>query len=376
MKSVLLFSDELARFDYGKDHPFKPVRAKKTLELCDRYNLLDRPGVALRSPEKASREDLCRFHKSAYVEALEKIEQGHFEPEMLAYGLGTEENPLLPNLFEWCRGMTGGTLTGLALLGQGSSRVFHLVGGCHHAGPDRAEGFCYVNDICVGILKALDSGLKRIAYVDIDAHHGNGVQDAFYGEDRVLVVSLHETGKSLYPWSGFETEIGEDKGRGFNVNIPLEPGTDDQVYEEAFDRIVPPLLKRFDPELLVAQIGADTLISDPLTHLRLTNNAYRSVVRKLVEASPLLLALGGGGYDVYRTARCWTLAWCEMSGLEPEDSYAGLVGGMMFGPEMEMGSLYDRPFYSQGEVKERARREAERVCVFLEKTVFPLWGIA
>jgi len=375
MQAALVFSEELARYEYGKDHPFKPLRAKKMLELCDRYNLLDKPGIALVPPEKASREELCRFHTSTYLEALEKVSRGILEPEMLAYGLGTEDNPALPNLLDWCTGTTGGTITGLALFRQGYSRVFHPTGGFHHAGPARAEGFCYVNDICIGILKALESDFQRIAYVDIDAHHGNGVQDAFYQDARVLVVSLHETGRSLYPWCGFEHEMGEGKGRGFNVNIPLEPGTDDEVYEACFDRIVQPLIRAFEPELLVAQIGADTLISDPLTHLRLTNNAYRSVVRKLLDSPRFFLALGGGGYDLYRTARCWTLAWSEMIGVAPEDNYAGLVGGMMFGPEMEMGSLYDRPVLSQGEVKERAKKEAERVCDFLERNLFPLWSI-
>lgn len=376
MDAVLLYSEELARFDYGKDHPFKPVRARKTLELCDRYNLLEKPGVAVRAPGKATVEDLGRFHTRRYLEALESIEQGRFEPWMLAFGLGTEENPLLPHLLEWSKAVAGGTLTGLALLREGARRVFHLVGGCHHAGPDRAEGFCYVNDVCIGILKALDSGYRRIAYVDIDAHHGNGVQDAFYRDDRVLVVSLHETGKTLYPWGGFESELGEGAGRGYNVNIPLEPGTDDEIYEMAFGRIVLPLLERFSPELLVIQVGADTLVSDPLTHLKLTNNAYREVVRKLAAAAPRVLALGGGGYDVYRTARCWTLAWCELAGLEPQDTLAGLVGGMMFGPEMEVGSLYDRPYVSKGEARDLAWREADRVCAYLERHLFPLWGLS
>ena len=375
MRTAMIFSDELARFEYGKDHPFKPVRAQKTLELCERYDLLNTTGNLVIQPDTASRDDLLSFHTPEYIEALESADQGRFDSRMLAYGLGRDDNPLLPDLFRWCTGTVGGTLTALRLLEEGYRRTFHLLGGGHHAGPAQAEGFCYVNDACIAILRALEMGKDRIAYVDIDAHHGNGVQDAFYEEDRVLVVSLHETGKILYPWGGFETEMGTGKGRGFNVNLPLEPGTDDEVYEEAFERIVVPVLRAFRPQMVVAQIGADTLISDPLTHLRLTNNAYRSVVRKLVHAAPLLLALGGGGYDIYRTARCWTLAWCELSGLEPEDTYAGLVGGMMFGPEMEMGSLHDRPFRSQGEVKEKARKEAERVCRFLEEHLFPLWSI-
>lgn len=374
MRSAILFLDELSQFDFGMDHPFKPVRASKTIELCERYNLLNSTDNLMLSPGPASRDDLLLFHTPEYLQALEMVDRGHFEPDMLAFGLGTQDNPLLPDLLKWCTGTVGGTLAALRMLGEGYQRTFHLLGGWHHAWPAQAEGFCYVNDICIAIRRAMEIGIDRIAYVDIDAHHGNGVQGAFYEEDQVLVVSLHETGRTLYPWSGFETEIGEGRGKGFNINVPLEPGTDDEVYEMAFDRVVAPALEAFQPKLIIAQIGADTLISDPLTHLRLTNNSYRSVVRKLANASPLFLALGGGGYDVFRTSRCWTLAWCEISGAEPQDAYAGLVGGMMFGPEAEMGSLYDRPVLSTGEVKDTARREADRVCRYIEENVFPLWA--
>jgi acetoin utilization protein AcuC len=345
------------------------------MELCERYNLLARPWISLTMPRVALREELCLFHDEEYISALERVEKGEFDLALFEYGLGTEDNPLLPGIYTWCLGTTGGTLLGIELLEQGYTRVFNLLGGFHHAGSARAEGFCYVNDICIAIHKALREGKRRIAYVDLDAHHGNGVQDAFYQDGRVLVISIHESGKTLYPWNGFETEIGEGKGRGYTVNIPLEKMTDDEIYQEVIEEIVRPLLKAFSPELVIAQIGADTLISDPLTHLRLTNNAYRFAVHALVEASPKLLALGGGGYDIYRTSRCWTLAWCEMNGIEPEDAYAGIVGGMMFGPEMEMGSLYDRPFFTTGEAKDIAWSEARRVCQYIKKTVFPILGV-
>jgi acetoin utilization protein AcuC len=375
LKTSLIFSEELSRFNYGKDHPFKPIRAQKTMELCERYNLLDRPWISLRRPRMALREELCLFHADEYISALERVEKGEFEPGMLAYGLGTEDNPLLRGIYTWCLGTTGGTLAGIELLEQGYERVFNLLGGFHHAGAAMAEGFCYVNDICVAIRKLLREGKTRVAYVDIDAHHGNGVQDAFYSDDRVLVVSIHESGKTLYPWSGFETEIGEGKGRGYTVNIPLAKGTDDEIYREVIDEILRPVLDAFSPELVIAQIGADTLISDPLTHLRLTNNAYRTAVHALHQLSPRLLALGGGGYDIYRTSRCWTLAWCEMNEIDPEDTYAGIVGGMMFGPEMEMGSLYDRPVLTTGEMKDAAWGEVRAVCQYIRKTVFPILGI-
>jgi acetoin utilization protein AcuC len=214
-----------------------------------------------------------------------------------------------------------------------------------------------------------------VAYIDCDAHHGNGVQEAFYGDPRVLVVSLHETGKTLYPWSGWETETGQGEGKGFTINVPLEPGTDDEVYAFAFDAVVPPLVKAFSPDIIVAELGADTLISDPLTHLKLTNNGYQQTVRRIRELCPKVIGLGGGGYDLYRTARCWTLAWAILNQVVPVDEFAGLVGGMMFGPEMEVGSLYDYPYLSEGEIKEKAVHEARRVVTYIQDVIFPLHGI-
>lgn len=375
MKTALVFSEELSRFEYGKDHPFKPIRAKKAMELCERYDVLERPWISVVKPRHASREELCLFHTDAYVSALEAVERGRFDAAMLAYGLGTEDCPLLEGLYGWCAGVSGATLTGVELLEGGHDRVFNMLGGFHHAGPETAEGFCYVNDICIAIHALLARGRNRIAYIDIDAHHGNGVQAAFYEDDRVLVISIHESGETLYPWGGFETEIGEGRGRGYTVNVPLAKGTDDEVYRFAVEKTLPPLLAAYRPEIVVAQIGADTLISDPLTHLRLTNNGYRFAVKTILELSPRLLALGGGGYDIYRTSRCWTLAWAEMNGIKPQDSYAGIVGGMMFGPEMEMGSLYDRPLLSTGQVKEAAWERAKTAVQFLEANVFPLHGI-
>jgi acetoin utilization protein AcuC len=254
--------------------------------------------------------------------------------------------------------------------------AFNPLGGLHHAMPGQAEGFCYINDIAVTMKDTLrrSPGLK-MAFIDLDAHHGNGVQRSFYGEPGVLFISLHETGRSLYPWSGNETEVGEGEAKGYTVNVPLEPGTDDEVYAFVFDEVVPPLVKSFSPDFIVAELGADTLVSDPLTHLKLTNNGYQRAVRGIMDLCPHILGLGGGGYDLYRTARCWTLAWSILNHMEPTDQFAGLVGGMMFGPEMEVGSLYDHPYESKGAVKERALEEARRVVAYLQKNVFPIHGV-
>ncbi len=377
MKTIFVYSGEMGHFDFGYDHPFKPERAIKTFDLCTRYGVMNHPWMTILNPEPLDPNLLTLFHKPALIQAIEKASRGEFELEMLEFGLGTKDNPILPGIYEWSLRAAGGTHQAMEsiLTGQADA-AFNPFGGFHHALPDQVEGFCYLNDIAITLLDALKKipGI-RIAFIDCDAHHGNGVQAAFYEDPRVLVISLHETGRTLYPWSGSETEIGQGKGKGFTVNVPLEPGTDDEIYTFAFDAVVPPLVRSFGPDIIVAELGADTLISDPLTHLRLTNNGYQRVVRGIRELCPKVLGLGGGGYDLYRTARCWTLAWAILNNLVPVDEFAGLVGGMMFGPEMEVGSLYDYPYLTEGEVKEKALQEVRRVVAFIQDEVFPLHGI-
>jgi acetoin utilization protein AcuC len=375
--SIFVYSDEMSWFDFGPDHPFKPERAAKTYELCTRYGIMNHSWMQILDPKPLDIALLTLFHDSKYMRLLREASEGHFRLEMLERGLGTGDNPILSGIYDWVLRAAGGTHEAMLRILNGEALVaFNPLGGFHHAMPGHAEGFCYINDIVL----ALEDALKRFpelrfAFVDLDAHHGNGVQQAYYTDPRVFFISLHETGRTLYPWSGNETDMGEGEGRGFTVNVPLEPGTDDEVYAYVFDAVVPPLLRSFSPDLMVALLGADTLVSDPLTHLKLTNNGYQRAVRGIMEFCPNILGLGGGGYDLYRTARCWTLAWALLNHLEPTDEFAGLVGGMMFGPEMEVGSLYDHPYSSKGEVKERAFEEARRVVAYIQKEIFPIHGI-
>ncbi|RJO74029.1 MAG: acetoin utilization protein AcuC [Myxococcales bacterium] len=372
--AVFIYSDELALFDYGDNHPFKPIRARNTLELCNRYGLLNVNGVRRVSPPQGDPAMLELFHDADLLQQLKRASDGDFDFSMLAVGLGTEDCPVLPGIWEFCLNVLGATKLAVDLvLEGGADRAFNLVGGLHHGERDHAEGFCYINDVGVVLEELLRKG-KRVAFVDIDAHHCNGVQSGFYDTDQVLTISLHETGRTLYPGTGWDDEIGEGKGRGFTVNAPLLEKTDDEVYVWTFRQIVPPLLAAYRPDLVIVEAGADTMISDPLTHLRLTSNGYQTVMKDLCAVAPKLVALGGGGYDIFRTAKCWTLGWAAMTGLEPGDDYAGMVGGMMYGADM--AGLYDPQILTEGEDKERAWEQARNVVAKLQATVFPILGAA
>ncbi len=392
-KSAFIYSDEFSGLEYNPSHPFKPIRAKLTLDLCRRYGLIDQPWVRLVTPQPLDFDQIAEFHDAAYLQTLRSldaaasayvrspdkssVETGDLllDPKILHYGLGTDDNPIFPGVYDFSALTAGATFLGAQMVANGEATVaFNPLGGFHHAGRDHAEGFCYVNDIAVAITHLIKRGL-RVAFVDIDAHHGNGVQDAFYRDNRALVISFHETGRDLYPWSGFEDEIGEGRGKGYNVNIPLPQNTDDDIFLWAFREVVPPLLYAFEPDLVIAELGADTHISDPLTHLNMTNFGYCEAVKFLAEDALPLLALGGGGYDVFKTSRAWTLAWAILNNLEPRDEYVGIVGGMMFGPESEVGSLHDRTVYTKGIVKERVKREVARVVEYIKWRVFALHKI-
>jgi len=394
LKSAFIYTDEFAQYEYAPTHPFKPIRSKLTYELCRRYNLLDRPWIKIIKPEPLRLNQLTIFHDEEYLRTLAIASLGGLTPEMMEYGinprehpglavgpeilrfgLGTEENPIFIGMYDYAALTAGATFLGAELLVGGEVEIaFNPLGGFHHAAKDHAEGFCYINDIAVTICHLLKRGL-RVAFIDIDAHHSNGVQDAFYEDDRVLTISIHESGKTLYPWSGFENEIGKGRGKGFNVNIPLAADSDDEVYVSAFKEIVPPLVKAFNPYLIIAELGADTHVSDPLTHLSMTNNGFCETVKIIKGLSPLILAVGGGGYDLYKTARSWTLAWSILNEIEPKDEFLGAVGGMMYGPELDVGSLRDKTHYSTGSVKKKTKGEAERIVGYIKRVVFPIHGI-
>ena len=375
LKSAFIYSPLFSQYDFGPLHPFKTARAKIVYELCHRYSLLDRPWIEIAKPEPLCFEKLSLFHNGDYLNLLKAASSNAFAFEMLGCGLGTEENPVFEGLYDLITLSAGATYLGADLLvNQGFSVALNVFGGFHHAGTSHAEGFCYINDAGVAISHLLKEGLK-VAYIDLDAHHGNGIQDAFYTDPRVLKISLHESGKTLYPWSGYETEIGKGGGKGYTVNLPLPQGTDDETYLSAFAQVVPPLITAFAPDITLGVFGADTHRSDPLTHLNMSNYALCEAVKIIRGLSPKLLALGGGGYNLYTSARTWSLLWAIMNKIEPDDTVMGAVGGMMYGPEAESGSLeQDSLVSTTGAAKEKIQKEVAGKVEYIKKTVFPLLG--
>jgi len=371
VNNAFIYTDAYLNYDYGPTHPLKIIRLRLTYELIRAYGLLDPSSVRFIPTIMADEEDLALFHSKDYLRVLKQANEDLLQADGYRYGLGPGDNPVFPGLYDWSLWVAGATLQAVDFVASGEGGVsFNIAGGLHHAMKSRASGFCYVNDPVIGILRLLSQG-KRIAYIDIDAHHGDGVQKAFYQTDQVLTISLHESGHTLFPGTGFEYEIGEGKGEGYSVNLPFPPHTDDEVYFWAFEEIVPPLIHAFQPDVVVTQLGVDTFYNDPLTNLRLSMTGFERVVRRIKSLAPRWVALGGGGYDVSNVARAWTLAWAIMNGIELDDelpeSYvqeAAIVG--IYEKELR-GDLM--PAFNSG--KDEIRKEMERVVKYLKQNVFP-----
>jgi len=364
-KSAFICSPDLWQRGHGAAHPLKPERLQRTYELLAAYGAFHGPGSTLVRPRQATPKELGLFHTEEYIEVVRSLSRGEKRFDASRYNFGPGDNPVFPEMYETEALKVGSSLMAAELVTSGQKDVaFSFGGGMHHAGPANASGFCVFNDAAVAIHWLLQRGL-RVAYVDIDAHHGDGVQDAFYETDRVLTISLHETGLYLFPGTGFVEEMGRGAGRGYAVNLPLAPYTDDEVYLWAFEEIVPPLVRRFQPDVVVSQLGVDTHYRDPLAHLCLTTSGYVSAVTAIKRLAPRWLALGGGGYDVDVVAQVWTLAYSVMSGQEFPDhlpaAYAEKYGE---------GSLRDRekPHISS-ELREQARRYAEAGVAALKQAL-------
>ncbi|HEX6684746.1 MAG TPA: acetoin utilization protein AcuC [Candidatus Limnocylindrales bacterium] len=309
MKSLVVWSDELLRYDLG-DHPLDPVRVELTIALARELGVLSRPGVTVRSPAPATEEELLRVHRRDYLDAVRVAPD---DPFFRGYGLNTPDNPVFDHMHEISSLVAGATLAAARAVWSGEAlRAVNVSGGLHHAMAARASGFCVYNDPAVAIADLLASGAKRVAYIDIDVHHGDGVQEIFANDARVLTVSLHESPLSLFPGTGFAQETGGPEAPGSAVNVALPTGTGDSGWLKAFHAVVPSVLRAFRPEVVVLQAGADSHRWDPLANLRLSVDGQRAAqlaVRALTDelCGGKLVASGGGGYALMQVVpRTWT----------------------------------------------------------------------
>jgi acetoin utilization protein AcuC len=325
--ACLIYSAALTAYDFGPEHPLRPQRFALATSLMRAYDLLAAPRERGRGrldviePVPAGEPAIRRAHDADYVESVKEASAHpeYFFPPRL--GLGSADTPVFPRMHEVSALVAGATLTATReVLEGGHRRALSVAGGLHHAHRGRAAGFCVYNDCAIAIADALATHPDlRVLYIDIDAHHGDGVQEAFYAEPRVLTISVHESGEYLYPGSGWPDERGEGAGAGFAVNVPLPQGATDECFAAAFEHVVEPAARRFAPGLLVAQCGADAHHADPLTSLGLTIGGHAALGRRMLALADelcfgRLVACGGGGYGWQHVVpRCWTILAAQMA---------------------------------------------------------------
>ena len=323
-RAALVYDESLTAYDFGPTHPMAPVRVDLTVSLAREAGVLDRVRVVA-APD-ATEDDLVTVHDPALIEAVMATSR---EPQRtnLALGLGSDDNPTFAHMHEAARHVVGASKEAARLVWSGEvDHAANIAGGLHHAMPDRVSGFCVYNDVAVAIRWLLAQGARRVAYVDCDVHHGDGVEKVFYDDPRVLTISLHETGQMLFPGTGFPGDSGGPDAVGSAVNVALPPGTADAGWLRAFHAVVPPLVREFAPDVLVTQQGCDSHRDDPLAHLALSVDGQRATYLALHDlahevADGKWVAFGGGGYAVVDVVpRAWTHLLAAVGGvpLDPE----------------------------------------------------------
>ncbi len=320
MNTAFVFSSAALRYDLGQHHPFKAIRPEAVKSLLEHSGLLSQADVY--EPEMASLEALSGVHSKAYLSRVMRASRGEEVADSLEYGIGTTDTPIFSGMHEATSLVVGGTLLAAELVASGRyTRALNLAGGLHHAQGNKGGGFCIYNDLSVAIAYLRSQNL-RVAYLDIDAHHGDGVQWIHYNDPNVLTISFHETGRYLYPGTGFIYELGQGAGLGTSLNIPLEPYTQNPSFLEAVNRVLEPALTWFKPDVLVLQAGADAHFFDPLADLALTLPGYQKLFKQIVQYSDCftngrIVATGGGGYATWTAVpRVWGSLYAALSASE------------------------------------------------------------
>ncbi len=383
----VVWDGALTEYDFGRGHPLNPLRLDLTMRLARSLGVLDHQHVRVVTPPLADDDLLMMFHTPDYVAAVRRCAD---RPESfdLAHGLGTEDNPIFPAMHEASARVAGGTVDAALAVWEG--RVRHgvnITGGLHHAMAANASGFCVYNDIVIGIKVLLRAGAERVAYVDVDVHHGDGVQAAFYDDPRVLTISLHESPRTLFPGTGYPDETGGPGAEGSAVNVALPPGTTDAGWLRAFHAIVPPLLREWKPQILVTQHGCDTHVEDPLAHLALTIDGQRASYAALHRLAHELcdgrwVATGGGGYALADVVpRAWTHLLAEVVGhavdpaTDTPDDWRSYVVALVGRPApLRMTDGGDTDFDDWANGYDPADW-LDRAVTATRKAVFPLHGL-
>ncbi len=394
-RALFAWDDAMQRYDFGPLHPMQPVRLRLATSLSRALGLLDVPGTLVETPPVATDTELATVHERGFVEAVRASSTGHgAAPGAGVRGIGTSDNPAFADMHEVSARAVGGTLLAARAVAEGRVRAaVNLAGGLHHAMPDRASGFCVYNDIAVAIRDLLARGFERVAYVDTDVHHGDGVQEVFADDPRVLTVSLHQDPATLWPGTGNADETGGPAGRGTTVNVPLPPNTGDSGWRRAFDAVVPPVLRAFGPRVLVTQHGCDTHRSDPLGGMRLSVDGQRAAATDLAALAEELcegrwVATGGGGYALLDVV---PRTWAHVVGLatgRPVPTWTRLPASWCAERDVERGHLSDDcedPATTMGDGVDPAFRPfsgghdpadpVDRAVLAVRRAVFPGFGL-
>lgn len=373
-KTIFLHCEQLEQYPYPEFCPFNTSRAGGVKKNLLSMGMLNYSNTSQVEPSAADFKTLRKIHTEKYLHALKEADSGKVDSEMLFMGIGTNDCPAFKGMYDYSAWACGASLKGAEQILSGQAELaFNPSGGLHHAKPDCAAGFCYLNDVALACM-TLAENKKRVLYLDIDIHHGDGVQGVFYDRNDVMTISFHQDGRTLFPGTGFVEDIGTGTGKGYAVNVPLPPGTYDDIYIKAFNEIVPPLFTKFRPDVIVFELGADTLAGDPLGQLYLTNNTYADIINKLLAFNVPILMTGGGGYNVDNTVRAWSLAWSVLCGKDNSDINIGLGGCFMQSSEWQ-GGLRDRELIATEEQLTSVKPKVQAVIENIKQTIFPLHDI-
>lgn len=384
---MVMWDEEYLKYKFSDWHPMHPARLELTYRLSSELQVLDADNVSIHAPEIASDAVIGTVHEQNYIDQVRRVSE---DPTLIAedFGLGTEDDPVFAGMHDAAGRIVGGSIIAAqAIMDQDTVRAVNFAGGMHHAAKNKASGFCIYNDAAAAIQRMLDQGAQRVVYIDVDAHHGDGTESIFWDDERVLTISLHESGLSLFPGTGFANDIGGKQAQGSAVNVALPAMTGDSGWMRAFHAIVPQLVHAFKPEIIVSQHGCDAHRDDDMTNLKLSVDAQRQAALDIAQLADDVcegrwLATGGGGYNVTAVVpRTWTHLTAIVAGKPvPLRTYVpetfrryvleryGRAMPYLMGDDAQL-------WWRNWEVGYDPADPVDRTIIATRKEVFPLFGL-